>query len=400
MQADVPTLITNVMLVSLTVALVMVVVGWHMPREGLRVWATALAIQAGGYWFFLQRQQMDESLSIVLSNGLTALSFALLMAAVRRFYGLSGRWLLMLSPPVVLSLLLATLNDFHERVLLANSVFALQLGAIAITLFIHRKTTAGLGKWLVMAGMTAQALVLAWRAGLAMTGALKIEAILQPGSIQTATFFGAASFILVTSLGFIFMTKDRADEANRLLAAADSLTGVANRRSIIAALDRDVSRAIRTREPIAVMMIDLDHFKSVNDAHGHLAGDAVLRGVVRLIDRRIRSQDIIGRYGGEEFLVVLPDTMLSGANRLAQELCVAVATHPFIHGNLRIPLTVSIGVFGGRLEPGDSWDALIHAADSALYNAKNSGCNRMEYTAQLPRSDERSGPETFPASML
>jgi diguanylate cyclase (GGDEF)-like protein len=204
----------------------------------------------------------------------------------------------------------------------------------------------------------------------------------------------------VTSLGFIFMTKERADEANRLLAAADPLTGAANRRAIIEALDRDIGRAIRTREPLALMMIDIDHFKRVNDIHGHLAGDAVLRSLVSLIRQRIRTQDIVGRYGGEEFLVVLPDTSLAGVQRLAQDLCNAAAAHATSYSGQRITVTISIGVFGGRLEPGDSWDLLIHAADSALYRAKDAGRNRVEATPVLPRAGTASPhPETFPATL-
>ena len=132
-----------------------------------------------------------------------------------------------------------------------------------------------------------------------------------------------------------------------------------------------MGRAIRTRTPLALMMIDLDHFKRVNDSYGHLAGDAVLRSLAAVLHQRIRSQDIVGRYGGEEFLVVLPETTLLGARRLATELCKAVAAHAFVHEGQQIAQTVSIGVFGGLLEPGDSWDVLIHAADSALYDAKH-----------------------------
>ena len=129
-------------------------------------------------------------------------------------------------------------------------------------------------------------------------------------------------------------------------------------------------------------------------------GDAVLRSLAAVLHQRIRSQDIVGRYGGEEFLVVLPETTLLGARRLATELCKAVAAHAFVHEGQQIAQTVSIGVFGGLLEPGDSWDVLIHAADSALYDAKHSGRNRVEETPVLPRANgEGSHPETFPASL-
>jgi diguanylate cyclase (GGDEF)-like protein len=271
-------------------------------------------------------------------------------------------------------------------------------------LYARRRSTIGRGVLLVMAGMGLSALVMLLRALSGITGALNAETFLQGSALQGLTFVTTFAVLLVASLGFVFMTKERADEANRRLAALDELTGVANRRSIIAALDRDVGRAIRTHESMAVMMVDIDHFKRVNDTYGHLAGDQVLRCVVDVIQHRIRAQDIVGRYGGEEFLVVLADTSAQGARQLAEQLRAAVqATHCAYSGE-SIAVTVSVGVFGGRLEPGDSWDQLIHAADMALYRAKQEGRNRVETVEALGRVTRQgvadSTPETCPSSLV
>ena len=401
MQADVPTLLASTMLASLCVSLVMVVGGWGMPREGLQLWAGALALHAAGYLFFGLQGRVDEPLLIVLSNGLLSLSFALLLAAVQRFHGAPRLWPVVLAPPLVLMLLLlSALDNFSLRVVYSSAVFSLQAAAVVTVLFLRRQGAVGRGQWLVMGGLGAEALVMIWRSITGLSGQLRIDDLLPSDTVQTTTLLVTFVVMLVASLGFIFMAKERTDEATRRLAAADGLTGVANRRSIIAALDRDVARAIRTREPLAVMMIDLDHFKQVNDVHGHLAGDSLLRSVVQLVAQRIRSHDIVGRYGGEEFLVVLPDTSLAGVRRLSQDLCAAVAAQPFKFGGKNVKITISIGAFGGRLEPGDSWDLLIHAADSALYRAKQGGRNRMEHSSQLARSGSRGGPDTFPASRL
>ncbi|AVO40928.1 sensor domain-containing diguanylate cyclase [Simplicispira suum] len=401
MQADVSTLMATNLLASLTMAGVMVVVGWGMRREGLQLWAGALAVHAAGYLLLALRGQIDESLSILAGNALLSLALSLLLAAVLRFYETSARWVVLLAPPVLLFAALAMqLDNYGARVAISGAMYAAQAAAIVMALFLRRGETVGRGARLVMVGMGIEVCIMALRAAGGAMNTRASEQLLQAGAIQTATFLGTFVMLLVTSLGFIFMTKERADEANRLLAAFDALTGVANRRSIIAALDRDVGRAIRTRTPLALMMIDLDHFKRVNDNHGHLAGDAVLRSLVEVLGQRIRSQDIVGRYGGEEFLIVLPETTLLGARRLAAELCKAVAAHTFVYEGRQIALTVSIGVFGGLLEPGDSWDVLIHAADSALYDAKHAGRNRVEETPILPRaSRDGTHPETFPASL-
>ena len=117
--------------------------------------------------------------------------------------------------------------------------------------------------------------------------------------------------VLVSSMGFVFMSRDRADENNRVMAALDPLTGVANRRSLIAALDRDVARSVRTRESIALMMVDIDHFKVVNDLYGHPVGDKVLCSVVNVLSQRVRAQDL-GPVWRRGVMVVRPDTVLVG----------------------------------------------------------------------------------------
>jgi diguanylate cyclase (GGDEF)-like protein len=163
------------------------------------------------------------------------------------------------------------------------------------------------------------------------------------------------------------------------------------------------------------MMVDIDHFKRVNDRYGHPAGDQVLCSVVNVLSERVRAQDLVGRYGGEEFMVVLPDTTLLGAEQLARELCKAVeesrcriravggaAPDATTDAALGIAVTVSIGVFGGRLEPGDSWDLLIAAADRALYQAKENGRNRVEVSTSLRRpaslAAAQANPDTHPVS--
>jgi diguanylate cyclase (GGDEF)-like protein len=270
-------------------------------------------------------------------------------------------------------------------------------------LFERRRAAGSRGALMVMAGLGLGVVVLLARAAWGASGMHAAPGLLRPGTIAGLSFMLLFVVLLVASFGFVFMSKDRADEVNRRLAALDELTGVANRRSIIAALDRDVGRAIRTREPLAVMMVDIDFFKHVNDTHGHLAGDRVLRNVADVIRSRIRAQDIVGRYGGEEFLVVLCDTTAQGAQQLAEQLREAVQASSCAWEGQPLNVTVSVGVFGGRLEPGDSWDLLIHAADNALYQAKQGGRNRVEVAPALGRVARRGramgSPETFPSSL-
>ena len=403
MVADIPTLLMMITVASVVMAGALVTVAGGGRQDGLRFWAVGLCLNALAYALLVLRGLIPDALSILLGNALASGTLSFLHAAVLRFQHRPLRWALLLAPPAALTGLLALfLQDFGTRILLANAVMALQMVGIFWALFERRHAMAGRGVLMVMAGMGLGVAVLLARAVWGAAGMPTAPGLLQPGTIAGLTFVLLFVVLLVASFGFIFMSKERADEVNRRLAALDELTGVANRRSIIAALDRDVSRAIRTREPMAVMMVDIDHFKRVNDEHGHLAGDQVLRCVVEVVRHRIRSQDIVGRYGGEEFLVVLCDTPAQGAQQLAEQLREAVQASRCAWDGQELAVTVSVGVFGGRLEPGDSWDQLIHTADSALYRAKQTGRNRVVVETSLARLARNGGAmgehETFPPS--
>lgn len=173
------------------------------------------------------------------------------------------------------------------------------------------------------------------------------------------------------------------EEANRrleALAVTDGLTGLFNRRRFEEVLDLEVRRAQRMGTSLSLLMMDVDHFKIYNDTHGHPAGDEVLRTLARLVRERVRATDIACRYGGEEFVVILPGTSRTDALILANDLRLIVEAHPFEHEEAQPEgrLTISIGV---ATYPADATDevALVRAADQALYRAKQNGRNRVEF---------------------
>lgn len=175
-----------------------------------------------------------------------------------------------------------------------------------------------------------------------------------------------------------------ADELKRL-ARTDSLTELANHRSLQDTLNREVERAGRYEQPLSVLMIDVDHFKTFNDSHGHPAGDVVLVQVASVLRQRLRTVDIPARYGGEEFAVVLPATAATDALRVAEELVTAVRSRVF-EGEQSQPtgrLTISAGVaqWSGKPEsPGD----LLSRADEALYEAKAAGRDQAVLAGAKP----------------
>jgi diguanylate cyclase (GGDEF)-like protein len=172
-----------------------------------------------------------------------------------------------------------------------------------------------------------------------------------------------------------------AREALREQATRDSLTHVWNRNSILEILDRELARSARENTPLGVAIVDLDRFKSVNDHHGHLAGDAVLREAARRIQSAMRSYDAIGRYGGEEFLILLPGcdeiNSVNQADRLRKQLC----NVEMRVSETALPVTASFGVTTAPGAHIHSAENLIRRADEALYLAKKMGRNRVEFLA-------------------
>ncbi|MGI8906606.1 MAG: diguanylate cyclase [Candidatus Sumerlaeaceae bacterium] len=161
------------------------------------------------------------------------------------------------------------------------------------------------------------------------------------------------------------------------LAASDDLTGIYNRRSLFESLEIDLARAQRYRHELTVLMMDLDHFKNVNDLHGHAAGDAVLRQFADRISSHLRSTDALFRYGGEEFCAVLPESNHEQGMLVAENLRNVVLSEPFRYEDLELTLTVSIGLSTFALPKPLSAAELLDRADKALYEAKNSGRNRV-----------------------
>ena len=168
----------------------------------------------------------------------------------------------------------------------------------------------------------------------------------------------------------------QAQEALRYQATHDELTGLWNRAMVRDHLTTELSRAKRSGKAMSVVLADVDYFKKVNDTYGHAAGDAILREASSRMRTALRAYDSIGRYGGEEFLIVLPDCDTAAAIVVAERARTCVAATPVRVGDAEIPLSISLGVASTQSCPEDP-DGLIHAADSALYRAKSGGRNRV-----------------------
>lgn len=376
---DVFTMLVMTAAASFAMAAAMAVVR-PQGREGVGLWAGALLLHGGCYVLYALRGHAPDWASVVLANACLSGAFALTLAAVEQFNGRPLPWWRMLVPmAAALALFGWHMGDYRARQVAAGTVLPGQLLLVLWALWRPQAPEQPRGAWLLSLCMVAEVLLLSGRGWLALTGRMDNGGLLQLSPTQAAVFVMAFVTIILASLGFILMAKDRADAANLRLAAYDALTEVLNRRALLQVLQRDVAQAARSGGVYALVLLDVDHFKAVNDTRGHLAGDQVLRHIAQLLRARLRQQDLLGRYGGEEFLVLLPGTDQAGALHLAQMLRQAVQESACPHPSGPIRVTISLGVCAGQVCAPDCGESLIEAADQALYAAKAAGRNCVRH---------------------
>lgn len=380
MHFHTPTLFMVNIAVTTTLSLCLGAVAQRARRDGLPFWAWALASHSLVFILYSLRGQVSDLASIVLANTLLAATFALFAEGLYLFQQRPARRWLIWSPVALMAVAFWLLLDQPKARIVTNAlILSAQCLWMVRLLAEKRQVTVGRGQYFVATGLLLVALALLHRAFMTMFGQQDMSAILSSNHVQAITFLTSTITIILISLGLVLMTKERADARNLTLAMQDELTGLSNRRSILELLTQQMGRAQRQGHALALLMIDIDYFKRINDTFGHLSGDKALRELTNCIRARLRVQDMAGRLGGEEFLVILPDTEARGAHQLAEQLRQTVAQTRFesVDGTT-MPLTISIGIHERVPSTRESCDDLISAADQALYLAKQNGRNRVE----------------------
>lgn len=348
-------------------------------RDGLGKWAAAMLLETLTWTLVAARGHIPDAFSIIVANGLKAGAHALILAAICEFQRRAPpRW--QYFAPVALTLAMAAVlvDDIRGRFIWVGIIYGLQIVLIARALLSDPETRAGRAWRLLFGGAAMIVLVLGLRAFVAMSGQSELaqpQNAIAPNWVQIVSFVAVMTTALLGSMGFMLMVKERTDRAVLHLAMTDSLTQIPNRRALMDYAERVLAQ--RNGGPIAMLMIDVDNFKQINDTHGHLAGDEVLRSVAGLLVRRLRGHDLLGRYGGEEFCVVAPDTNAAGALTLAESLRESIASTPLEIEGGTIPVSISIGVSFRPAGAPRELRELLAEADTALYAAKLAGRNRV-----------------------
>lgn len=355
----------------------MVAVG---PRfhDGLGKWTAALLIQAAVFGLFSARGEWPDVMTIVVPNALFMLCMALQAAAIFEFHGktLSRGWYVL--PMLLVGALFAlTIDNFSMRVLLAGVTYG--SGMLALAILVHRQNreSPGSARWLLLTGYLIGSATMFARAVVGLVEPAAIPGFMISSAFQGITYVFGLATILVTSMGFLLLHKERSEEAAQKLALTDPLTGAFNRRTFLELAGKEIARTRRAGGPLSLVMLDLDLFKLINDRNGHLAGDEVLKGVVSVVQTCLRKEDLLVRYGGEEFCVLLPDVAIDRAMSMAERIreCVERARFPFDGKALQV--SVSIGVAALSIHGDEGIETLVSRADEALYAAKKAGRNRV-----------------------
>ncbi len=294
--------------------------------------------------------------------------------------------------PIIIFVLLAAIdgyfvlvnNDLRTAVVLSALVFAAIYFVCARLTFSRDDGIVGNLFWIASSLFLIMALLMLIRAFTASRVDISVFETYATWPVNAYTFMlGAVSQFFISSI-FVLMLSYRLNQNLESIATIDGLTGVLNRRGLEDAAMKMQGICKRINLSMAVLVIDVDHFKKVNDKHGHLFGDDVLRYLTKVIAEILRSGDVLGRYGGEEFVVFLPNTVEKDATGLAERIRLGVEKSLHDINEKTIKATVSIGV-ADSVRAGYDFKGLVAAADSALYVAKNKGRNRVVSHTDITR---------------
>jgi diguanylate cyclase (GGDEF)-like protein len=352
-------------------------------RSGLPKWIAALVLQACCWAMFAARGALPDFVTVWIANAVFGLSWALKAASLYEFGARPVPKALLWGPTAVAALLFAPAlqQDFAVAPVAGGVYFALASSGIAWLVWrLPSEPAYRVQRIMVVSYLVAAAgFVLRSCASAFFPEAVPAPLIATP--FQIATYTLGFALIITSSLCLLLMHKARAADILRQQATVDPLTGVFNRRTFVSMAEAALAGARRNHSSAALLMIDIDHFKRINDHLGHLAGDEVLKEFAANIRHCLRQDDILARFGGEEFCVLAPRAALNDAKALAERIrqCIGATGFATRSGALRLTVSIGVATTEGSRQPSLDW--LIERADCALYNAKDEGRDRVAFFA-------------------
>ena len=351
--------------------------GASRRKDGLGQWSAALVVRALALGAIAGSAEPGSG-ALSLGLGLVALSITLQGAALVTFARRQlPAWVhtaVIAGVALPVQLLAA---DVAGSILFAGVVLGILVLGVAVIAWQLQAPAGSRARGMLVATFALAGGVLFLRGLGAPFVADPLSGLLRPAGLAGLLTLAAFAAAMGSSLAFLLLHKERADGEAQRLATMDALTGAYNRRTFHEIAEREMARARRAGQPLSIVMLDIDHFRAVNEKYGRKVGDEVLQRFTETVRGALRKEDMLVRYGGEDFVVLLPEVPGPGAVVVAGRIRRAVAATPIEVGSEKIPLTVSLGV-AARLDEGpESVDELLDRALSALELAKERGRNRV-----------------------
>jgi diguanylate cyclase (GGDEF)-like protein len=374
---DIQTLLLAALAADLLLAATTWIAAGGKPSGGLGRWIAALCVRAGAWAMFVAAHGAEIDLAVA-AIGLLALATTLQGAALLAFGGRRLPPWVHVAVPIGMAVPFALLSgDLATRVLFAGVVLGALLAVLAGVVVQFRSRLSAATRWAAMGSFGFAAALFLGRGVAAVMSREPADFFLRPDALQSLELLLGFIALLGGSCAFLLMHKERADLAATRMATLDPLTGAFNRHTFYETAERELSMARRSGQPLSLVMIDIDHFRTVNERHGQVVGDGAVKALADVIRAQLRKEDMLVRFGGEEFCVMLPQSTGPGAVVVAGRIREAVALYPLKVEGREIPITVSVGV-AARLDEGpESLDDLLDRADQALRLAKQRGRNRV-----------------------
>lgn len=367
---------------------------WYSPgkdalgQRSYRIWSVGIGLTAASIVVLAARVVLPEWICVLFGNALLMIGIARLQRALEvladpappawhHLVAAACAWLTIIPFTLIWP-------SIHARVIIIS------IGLGGSLAFLAWRIYRIPGLWSYRSARALMTVALVGTAVLVMRAWFEAWGIEEKLDYYTSTSIDVASYAyygvgpLLLTLAFLMLLNDRAFAELERQASLDPLTGIFNRRNFERQARRLLNSAAQHQQNLALLLIDADHFKSVNDQHGHQVGDEALRVIVRALQSQLRGDDLLARHGGEEFVVLLKAQDADAACAVAERLRLAVAEAKFSHAGVQVPLRISIGVAYAGIH-GDqvtqSMQQLIRRADSALYLAKREGRDRCRLAA-------------------
>ncbi|NGM83550.1 diguanylate cyclase [Paenibacillus sp. 7124] len=378
-QLDIRTMLITLILGNMFMVLLIFAYRFRSPYDQANSsFAVSKWLQAAGWLLVLIRDNLPGPHLILLSNALilggVGLEIIALLMMAGEFRAGARRYYVIITTLSVLSfgLIYFFHNSDNLRIASASLAAVLFVGFPA-----YRFTTSKEGSPLqTVMGLVYSVLasILLARAFSALFSERDMN-IFSPGLAQHLYYIGMFLIMILGTVGFVLLSRERSYDELKRMANVDELTGILNRRAFIVQAQLAAAAAAERREPISFLLIDIDHFKRVNDNYGHVAGDSALRNFAATVEFLLGPRDLFGRYGGEEFAILLPGAGEEESDRKAEQLRQAVMNSRIEGHNLQY--TISIGVITVIPDNKPQLDLLYKLSDAALYKAKDEGRNRV-----------------------